>query len=1048
MRTSRPRHFVLLLVLVALLATVTLLITTNAYADDDAAVLDDVQLTAIDNTHAEVLDSLDQRDQAVQLTDGLPEQASGEGQVGEQGGGIDEPTDATEIDQNTPLVPDDAAGDDDLAMSDDADEGEDPDSCAATDPEIITSETSEDSADAQNDAIDEAATPSEPEATEAIQATPAKPVDESQALTPSATTTTLNGVDISGWNVGVDFSKLGNFVIIKATQWNPSSGTYTYWTSGGNGSGNGSLSYTKQADAALKAGKLIGFYHFFVSPNYGGSTGKKASAVAQAKGFINAISVKDSNGKYKYLGKALLVLDWEDTGYSSIESHVSWAKEWLDYVYLHTGVKPVIYMNYNCANAYNWSSVAKDGYELWGARYFYKYYYDAETGQGTKIKSFVSNPTMYADNDRFNRWGAWGKKPLIYQYTATCNLHGSNNYDANKFYGTKADWENLAAAAHEISSTVAEAAKFLTNNAVYSFSPTEDAKYVAYASSGDAVLGNKNYRNGYWIVKNLGEGLYSFINFRTGKALSFSPSSGKVSNSTDVTTAGSVDKWRLIKCSNGAFALVPNGFSSYRLDVAGGKILVSGTNLGLHTGNGTASQRFFFTKLDVLTSAYRAGQSGKPVDEGIYAIKSALGTNMVLEVKGGSTANAANIHLYKSNKSFAQRFQLVYQGNGLYSIRSFKSGKLVEVANGSSSNGANVQQYASKLNLTQLWYFKKVDGVYKIYSAKSGKVIDIVNGQSTNGTNVQVYASRNTNAQKFSLVSDNVLKSATAAGKTMGEGVYSFTSVGKSKAMEIQSGSTADKANVRVHSYNGSLAQKFQLAYQGNGLYVIRNAKSLKVLSITGNSSSAGANVEQFKSNGNRAQFWYVTKDGDAYRIHSALNGQVLTVSSSNNVYMDKNSSSSTAQQFKIASVPLYESGTYTLKSSLGNYRISVKDGTTSKGGNIQLWATSTHLAQRWKFTYLGSGLYSIVNVNSGLAMEVANGSTASNANVQQNKYTGANYQKWQLVQTSTGVVIIRNAATGMVLDVANGVAASGSNIRQRKSNNSAAQSFVFASVS
>lgn len=1046
MRINRHRYLTHLLVLSAILVAITLLITTKAYADDDVAALDDVQPAVVENAQDEgsILD--DSADQVVQMNDELQVPAQDGGQANEQGGAEGGDPTAPDAGQDTAAAQDDVANDGGVALDDDS--GAD----AATDTTDAGSEAAPEATDgAQDNAVAEAtAAELEPEP---AQAAATEAADGSQMLATQATTSTLNGVDISGWNVGVDFSKLGDFVIIKATQWNPAKGNYTTWTSGGNGNGNGSLSYTQQADAALKAGKLLGFYHFFVSPNYGGSTGKKASAIDQAKGFLNAVSVKDSNGNYKYLGQALLVLDWEDTKYSSIESHVSWAKEWLDYVYLQTGIKPVIYMNYNCANHYNWSSVANAGYELWGARYFYKYYYDAEEDKGTKIKSFVSNPDMYASDDKYNRWGAWGTKPLMYQYTASCNLHGSNNYDANKFYGSKADWQKLAEIPHEISSTAAEAAKFLTNNAVYSFSPTNDAAYVGYVSSDNNVaLGNKNYRNGYWIVENLGEGLYRFVNFGTGKALSFTPSSGKVSNGMNVVTTGTVDTWRLIKCSNGSYALVPNGYNSYRVDVYGGKIIDSGANLQLYTRNGTVAQRFFFTKSTGLTQAYGLQ---KTLETGVYMFKTNLDGTPVVDISGGSVTSGANVQIYKSNNSLAQRFKVSFAGNGLYRIESFRSGKVLDVAGGSTANGANVQQYTANSTLAQYWYVKKVgDNTYSFLSAKSGKALDVYGAKAANGTNVQIYTwGENNKAQRFSLVRDSVLDESCASGKAISEGIYSFSSVlAPTRVVDIAGASRNDGANVQLYKTNNSLAQKFELSYLGNGLYTIRSAVSGKVLDIAGASTKTGANVQQYHSNGHRAQAWYFVKQNDAWMIRSALNGKAISLQSDTdangvNICMKDANAAAESQQFAVQQAPLFDDGVYTVKSSLGNYRLSVTNASKAVGGNVQIWSTSTNLAQRWKLTHLGSGAYSITNVNSGLAMEVANASKASKANVQQANYQGTASQKWVFTVTSTGAVCIRNLASGLVLDVAGAKKADGTNVQQYASNGSAAQSFVLTAA-
>ena len=222
--------------------------------------------------------------------------------------------------------------------------------------------------------------------------------------------TTLNGIDISGWNYGIDLSKVaGDFVIIKATQ-----GT-TYKNAREHGD---TAYYRKLADAALKAGKLIGFYHF---PN------SSRGAVKEANYFYEAVK--------PYIGRAVLVLDWENNDQNkqnNLKAGVSYAKKFLDRVYSLSGVKPLIYMSRSVTKEYNWSSVANAGYGLWVAQYLYKYYDKPQVG-------YVNNPTLTSGG-----FGAW-KKPTIYQYTSNGRLSGTNNtLDLDVFYGTRADWLKLA----------------------------------------------------------------------------------------------------------------------------------------------------------------------------------------------------------------------------------------------------------------------------------------------------------------------------------------------------------------------------------------------------------------------------------------------------------------------------------------------------------------------------------------------------------------------------------------------------------------------------
>lgn len=304
----------------------------------------------------------------------------------------------------------------------------------AVDPE----EMPEASGDALGEEGEEAAGPSEEEPAEEEPATteegepqesadeegeegelPASdPEEDSEPALEPASGQTLDGVDISGWNPGVDFTKLpGDFVIIKATEYNPNTRTYTSYND-----------YVSQATGALANGKLIGFYHFATAPSRG------ASIAAQADGFVAAVR--------NYIGQAVLVLDWEDTSYSTLQTRTDWAKEWLDSVYEQTGVKPMIYMSKSVARNSDWSAVKNAGYELWGAQYLYRY--DSTHPDGKDTKYYVDDPVYNAYGD----WGAWGAKPTIYQYSSTGKLEGTGtnpNIDVNKFYGTKDDWRKLAA---------------------------------------------------------------------------------------------------------------------------------------------------------------------------------------------------------------------------------------------------------------------------------------------------------------------------------------------------------------------------------------------------------------------------------------------------------------------------------------------------------------------------------------------------------------------------------------------------------------------------
>ena len=206
---------------------------------------------------------------------------------------------------------------------------------------------------------------------------------------------TLNGIDISNWQRGIDLSKVPcDFVIAKATE----------------GIGYVDKSCDGFIQQALKLGKKIGFYHF-------------------ARPTANNDPIREADYFYNnckgYFVKGIPILDWE----AENKHNVTYAKKWLDRVYQLSGVKPVIYMSESVINSYDWSSVANADYGLWVAKYRDNnpdYNYNmANAGSRPKVK--------------------WWKFYCMWQWTSTGRLNGYNgNLDCNVFYGDGTTWDAYA----------------------------------------------------------------------------------------------------------------------------------------------------------------------------------------------------------------------------------------------------------------------------------------------------------------------------------------------------------------------------------------------------------------------------------------------------------------------------------------------------------------------------------------------------------------------------------------------------------------------------
>lgn len=204
----------------------------------------------------------------------------------------------------------------------------------------------------------------------------------------------MNGIDISAWqgDAGINLAKVPfDFCIIKATEGTDYKNRY----------------FAAHCDAVLKKKKLLGAYHYA----NGGDPQKEADYfLAYCK---------------KYIGKAVLVLDWEAKnnplfGVKDLE----WCLQWCSYVQKKTGIKPLIYIQKSAMDA-----VKKSGYGLWIAQY----------------------PDYVETGYQEHPWNEGAYNCLIRQYTSVGKLSGYNgNLDLNKAYISAASWRKLATKAVKI----------------------------------------------------------------------------------------------------------------------------------------------------------------------------------------------------------------------------------------------------------------------------------------------------------------------------------------------------------------------------------------------------------------------------------------------------------------------------------------------------------------------------------------------------------------------------------------------------------------------
>lgn len=199
----------------------------------------------------------------------------------------------------------------------------------------------------------------------------------------------MNGFDISRYQKGINIAAVPcDFVIVKASQ---GASDYVYPT------------FKEQIEQAESLGKLLGVYHY----------ASQGGAIPEAEKFLRTVD--------KYIGKAILCLDWEKDDNLNF-TNPEYAIAWLKYVEQKTGIKPFIYMSKSVCRQY--ASKWDASFPLWCAQYAnYQY-----TG-------YKTNP--WTDNKGF---GAWADCK-IFQYSSRGRLPGYyGNLDLDKAYITADEW--------------------------------------------------------------------------------------------------------------------------------------------------------------------------------------------------------------------------------------------------------------------------------------------------------------------------------------------------------------------------------------------------------------------------------------------------------------------------------------------------------------------------------------------------------------------------------------------------------------------------------
>lgn len=529
-----------------------------------------------------------------------------------------------------------------------------------------------------------------------------------------------------------------------------------------------------------------------------------------------------------------------------------------------------------------------------------------------------------------------------------------------------------------------------------------DADYGSVVPSGAAHLygslddAGSYTKNRFWVLEPFGEG-FAIKNVANGLYLSFE--SGVAVTSADAAT------WTL-----------------------------------------TQTNSFTWTQTDV--DAFAAAQ-GLQVEDDTYALCMEPSPRSVVDVSGGSAANGANIQIYASNNTDAQRWTIKNilgsdgQPTGYVTIAHAETSMALDVSGGSKKAGANVQQYGANGTAAQRWIpVKQVNGSFVFYSGLGRNlVLDVSGGSVSNGGNVQIWSANGSAAQRFIAINAN--PHVEAGTQTVADGMYQINSVSDpSKCLDVAGGSTSSGARVQTYSANGTLAQCFKLSYDSaTGFYSIRPARTGKGLDLDSGDIIPGAKVQQWDFPGiGSNQQWRIESDGDAYLIRSVASNLVLERKSDGSVTTAvENGGASQRWTFDSFTVSLREGCNSIYSDSAGKY-VDVSGGSYAESAPLQVYAGNGTLAQKFWVRADEQGYYSFQCVNSAKYLSARD----SDGAVLQISDKDSDEAKWSLGVCFGNGIELKNKKTGKVLTAPG----SGSSIVCTDKSGSAAEGWAITSVS
>ena len=551
--------------------------------------------------------------------------------------------------------------------------------------------------------------------------------------------------------------------------------------------------------------------------------------------------------------------------------------------------------------------------------------------------------------------------------------------------------------------------------------------------------------NGYVVITNAVSGM------------SFDLPDASTKNGADVQLSTyaktATQRWIAVKADDGSYELLSAADTGKALDLSGG-LQADGTQLQLSARNGAVSQKWTvtvgkpsselfnwqvagsdFDRPDGTTAIkttrqeldYLAGQNRSALSDGAYAIVSNnVAYRKVLDLNGSSRADRANVQIFGSNASAAQRWRVTHDAKGYVTFTSLVSGKALDVANGRANPGQNVQQYTSNGSYAQKWIVVSLSGGgYKIASALwPDRVLDVAGGSLADRANVQIMTPNGSGAQRWTFYSSQGIQKPAAGSNVLPGDQYGTLRTGTSRGqvIDMPGGSRANGVTAQFHGANGSAAQLYSFRYV-NGYYQIVCAGSDKALSVSQADVVPGVSIVQRSRNASDARQLFAARvngDGSVTFVNKATGFALASLDQGGSAAMRLVASTpdgSASQRFTFAQQKdLLSPGVYRIGFAASGKVLDVAGASTSDAAHLQVYASNGTFAQKWYVQKVAGtdNTYTLESLNSAKRL------TASGSRVVQRAANGSASQQWT-VAFDGGYMVLRSVANRSLALVASG---------------------------